>query len=289
VSTGSVVAYAFTLGMIGLLNPCGFPLLPVYLTAFVGDRHRDPATRALSGIRAGIALTVGFVAVFGAAALLVGSVHAVVLRIAPWAMIGVGVAIAAQGALSARGSAPRLRLAPRFRSGRGFVAMIGFGVAYAIGSLSCSLPVLVAAIGGALASGSALLVGAVVVAYGLGMGLFAMVLAVAMSLTDATVFRRWRPVMGALPRVAGALCVLIGVYLVGYWTAQLGGPDLVAPLTRALDVMQSGLASAVESAWLPIGVTLVVIVLAALALAARHRRPRPAAATAARDREGGSQ
>lgn len=287
-STGSIVAYGFTLGMIGLLNPCGFPLLPVYLTAFVGARDRDPATRALSGISAGAALTVGFLAVFGAAALLVGSVHAAMLTIAPWAMIGVGVVIAVLGVLSAVGRAPRLRLAPRFRSGGGFIAMTGFGVAYALGSLSCSLPVFIAAIGGALSSGSAVLVTAVVVAYGLGMGLLAIVLAVVVSLTDAAVFRPLRPIMGVLPRVAGALCALIGIYLVGYWTAQLGGPDLVGPVTRALDLVQGSLASVVEDAWIPIGVTLVVIVLVALVAAARHRNQRAAAPTTARDAERGS-
>ncbi|HKT56538.1 MAG TPA: cytochrome c biogenesis protein CcdA [Microbacterium sp.] len=271
-TTGSVVGYAFMLGMAGLLNPCGFPLLPVYLTAFVGVRDRDRVARALSGMRAGIAVTVGFFAVFATAGLLAGSVHAVLLRVAPWAMIGVGAVIAALGVLGALGRSLPLPVAPRFRSGSGFVAMAGFGVAYAIGSLSCSLPVFIAAVGGALATGSAPVVAAVVVAYGLGMGLFATVLAVAVSLADATSFRSLRPVLAVVPRVGGALCILVGVYLIGYWTAQLGGPDLVAPVTVALDGTQGLLASAVENAWLPIGAVLVVVVLAALVVAARHRR-----------------
>lgn len=271
-TTGSVVGYAFMLGMAGLLNPCGFPLLPVYLTAFVGVRDRDRVARALSGMRAGIAVTVGFFAVFATAGLLAGSVHAVLLRVAPWAMIGVGAVIAALGVLGALGRSLPLPIAPRFRSGSGFVAMAGFGVAYAIGSLSCSLPVFIAAVGGALATGSAPVVAAVVVAYGLGMGLFATVLAVAVSLADATSFRSLRPVLAVVPRVGGALCILVGVYLIGYWTAQLGGPDLVAPVTVALDGTQGLLASAVENAWLPIGAVLVVVVLAALVVAARHRR-----------------
>ncbi|GAA4345136.1 cytochrome c biogenesis CcdA family protein [Microbacterium rhizosphaerae] len=270
-TTGSVVGYAFVLGMIGLLNPCGFPLLPVYLAAFVGGRDRDRVTRALSGIRAGIAVTAGFFAVFATAGLLAGSVHAVLLAFAPWVMIGVGVIVVALGILGLLGRTVPLRVAPRFRTGTGFVAMAGFGMAYAIGSLSCSLPVFIAAIGGAFASGSAVVVGAVVAAYGLGMGLFATVLAVAVSLADTTVLRSLRPIMAMLPRAAGALCILIGVYLVGYWTAQLGGPDLVAPVTAILDAAQGILASMVESAWLPIGVALVVVILVALIVAARHR------------------
>lgn len=286
-NSGSVVGYAFMLGMIGLLNPCGFPLLPVYLTAFVGDRDRDRVTRALSGIRAGGAVTAGFLAVFVAAALLAGSVHAVLLRIAPWAMIGIGVIIMTLGVLGALGKTLPVHVTTRFRAGRGFVAMTGFGVAYAIGSLSCSLPIFIAAIGGALASGSALVVTAAVVAYGLGMGLFATVLAVAVSLADAAVFRSLRPVMAVLPRAAGVLCTLVGVYLVAYWTAQLGGPDLVAPVSVALDAAQGLVASIVEHAWLPIGAVLVMVVLIALLTAAR-RRTRGGAVSAVRPRGKGS-
>jgi cytochrome c biogenesis protein CcdA len=285
-TTGSVVGYAFMLGMIGLPNPCGFPLLPVYLTAFIGDRDRDRVARALSGIRAGVAVTVGFFAVFATAGLLAGSVHAILLSIAPWAMIGVGVVIVALGVLGALGKTLPLHVTTRFQTGRGFVAMTGFGVAYAIGSLSCSLPVFIAAIGGALASGSALVVTAAVAAYGLGMGLFATVLAVAVSLADATMFRSLRPAMAVLPRVAGALCILVGAYLVAYWTAQLGGPNLVAPVTVVLDATQGVLASMVESAWLPIGVVLVVVVLVALIIGAR--RGRGEAVGAARRRRKGS-
>ncbi|OJU57358.1 MAG: hypothetical protein BGO04_14975 [Microbacterium sp. 70-38] len=280
------MGYAFMLGMIGLLNPCGFPLLPIYLTAFVGDRDRHRVTRALSGIRAGGAVTLGFLAVFATAGLLAGSVHAILLSIAPWAMIGVGVIIMALGVLGALGKALPMHVTTRFRTGRGFVAMTGFGVAYAVGSLSCSLPVFIAAIGGALGSGSAVLVAAVVVAYGLGLGLFATVLAVAASLADATVFHSLRPVMAALPRAAGALCVLVGFYLVGYWTAQLGGPDLVGPVTVVLDGAQGLLASMVESAWLPLGAVLVVIVLVALVIGARRRNPGETMSAAPRRRKG---
>jgi cytochrome c-type biogenesis protein len=202
-------------------------------------------------------------------------------------MIGVGVIIVALGILGALGKTLPVRVASRFRSGRGFVAMTGFGAAYAVGSLSCSLPVFVAAIGGALVSGSTPLVAAVVVAYGLGMGLLATVLAVAVSLADATVFRSLRPVMAVLPRVAGALCILVGTYLVGYWIGQLGGPDLVAPVTVALDGTQGALASLIESMWLPIGTVLVAVVLVALIIAARHRHQRETVA-AARHRGKGS-
>ena len=35
-------AYAFTTGMLATVNPCGFAMLPAYLSYFLGDR--EPAT-----------------------------------------------------------------------------------------------------------------------------------------------------------------------------------------------------------------------------------------------------
>lgn len=268
--SGSLVGYAFVLGMIALFNPCGFPLLPVYLTAFVGDRRSGWIPRALSGLRAGRAVTAGFLTVFAVMGLLAGAAHTIVLTLAPWLMVAVGAAIAGIGVRAALGKALVIRAAPSFRTGRSVLAMAGFGVAYAIGSLSCSLPVFIAAVGGAFASGSAPVVVATVVAYALGMGLLVTVLSVAVSLVDATALRAVRPAAAVLPRVAGILCVLIGLYLVGYWVAQLGGPDLVAPLTAAVDGLQGSLAAMIEAAWLPVGMLLVVIVLGVLVAAARR-------------------
>jgi cytochrome c biogenesis protein CcdA len=46
-------AYAFTLGMVATVNPCGFPMLPAYLSFFIGaddtasDRVGSRIPRAL--------------------------------------------------------------------------------------------------------------------------------------------------------------------------------------------------------------------------------------------------
>ena len=68
-----------TAGMLGAVNPCGFALLPAYLSVLVaGDRAAGPprATAAAVGraLRCTAALTTGYVAVFGAFGLLLAPV-----------------------------------------------------------------------------------------------------------------------------------------------------------------------------------------------------------------------
>ncbi|UUT36323.1 cytochrome c biogenesis CcdA family protein [Microbacterium elymi] len=226
----------------------------------------------VTGTRAGLAVTIGFVAVFSAAGLLAGSLHAVLMAVAPWLMIAVATAIVALGIMAVRGKTVPMHFLPGFRSGAGVLPMIGFGIAYAVGSLSCSLPVFIAAVGGALTTESALVTAAVVVAYGLGMGLLAIVLALIASLVGAVRFGRLRRIASGLPRAAGVVCIVIGVYLIGYWVGQAGGPQLVAPITRVLETAQQGIVGAIERAWLPIGVGAAAFVLAALIVAAHLSR-----------------
>lgn len=268
--TGGSVGFAFVLGMVALINPCGFPLLAIYLTAFADSDRRSALARAQAGVRAGLAVTLGFVAVFSAAGLVAGSLHAVVLGIAPWLMLVVAVAIVVLGVAAVCGEAVPFHAAPRFRSGPGVIAMLGFGAAYAVGSLSCALPIFVAAVGSGLASGSGIVTGAVVVAYGLGMGLFATVLAVIASLTGGLAVAKLRRAGAVLPRIAGAVCIVIGIYLAGYWLGEVGGPQVVGPVTLAFDAVQGLLTTVIEDAWLPVGAALATIVIGLLVLVAHH-------------------
>src|SRR5688572_14829581 len=60
------LAYAFTLGLVAAVNPCGFPMLPAYLSWFIGvdDADVDPAGRVPRALASASAVSLGFFAVF---------------------------------------------------------------------------------------------------------------------------------------------------------------------------------------------------------------------------------
>lgn len=64
VAVASAALYAFTLGLVGVVNPCGPPLLPAYLSLFVGDESSSRARHAQRVLGAAERVTVGFVACF---------------------------------------------------------------------------------------------------------------------------------------------------------------------------------------------------------------------------------
>ena len=117
-------------------------------------RHAAPrpgsrAARITRGLLAGACVSAGFVAVFGVLGLLLEGGARLATGWLPWVMAAVGVVMAGAGISTLLGRAPALHLsAPRFRTRRSVLAMAGYGVAYAAGSLSCSLPLFLAAVAG---------------------------------------------------------------------------------------------------------------------------------------------
>src|SRR5690606_10593543 len=59
-------ALALTAGMVATVNPCGFALLPAYLSAFIGMKEDGNRVAAVSrALGVSFVLTAGFVTVFG--------------------------------------------------------------------------------------------------------------------------------------------------------------------------------------------------------------------------------
>lgn len=60
----AAIAFAASAGMLAAFNPCGFALLPGYLTTFLGQQ-RTVGASLRRALLVAAAVTTGFVAVFG--------------------------------------------------------------------------------------------------------------------------------------------------------------------------------------------------------------------------------
>ena len=69
-------ALAFSAGLVATINPCGFAMLPAYLSYFMGlDDDQAARTSAAGGVGRGLVVgavvSAGFLAVFGLAGILI--------------------------------------------------------------------------------------------------------------------------------------------------------------------------------------------------------------------------
>jgi cytochrome c biogenesis protein CcdA len=280
-----LVGLAFGAGLVAALNPCGFAMLPAYLALVV--RSDDVGRRAAVGraVTATAAMAAGFVIVFGGFGLLTVSVASTVQRYLPYVTLLIGVVLVALGIwlltgreiTALRPLAGGARWAPTARLG----SMFGYGVSYAIASLSCTVGPFLAVTAAGLRNGSVPDAAAVYLAYAAGFTLVVGVLAVAAALASSAVVDRMRRIVPYVNRISGALLLVVGGY-VGYYGlyeirlfAGTGNPE--DPVIAAAGRVQGAIAGWVHqhgaAPWLVALAVLFVAAVAWRAIArARYRR-----------------
>ena len=215
-----LVGLAFTGGLVAALNPCGFALLPAYLTLVVRGEGTGPLAAVGRALAATAAMALGFLAVFSSFGLLAVSLASTVQRYVPYVTVVIGIVLIALGVWLLAGRklavlvpfAGSSRWAPTARIG----SMFAYGVGYALASLSCTVGPFLAVTGVSLRSGHFVDGLWVYVAYGAGMAVVAGVLAIAIAVARSTVVDRMRRIVPYVNRISGGVLVLVGVY-VGYY------------------------------------------------------------------------
>ncbi len=224
------VAFAFAAGLVATINPCGFAMLPAYLSYFMGLDDEGPRGRGTSvarGLAVGATVSAGFFLVFGVSGALVNAGFRSIIDYVPWVALAIGVALAVLGAamlffgFQLNVALPHL---DRGGSSRRYRSVFLFGVSYAVASLSCALPVFLAVTGAASATPTFLSGVLTYLVYGLGMAMLLVVLTIALAVTKEGVLRRMRALLPHIGRVSGAILVLSGAYITAYWATNLRDP-----------------------------------------------------------------
>jgi cytochrome c biogenesis protein CcdA len=274
------LAYAFTVGMVAAVNPCGFALLPAYLAYYLGLTDDTPegrraesgtATALVRAVWVSAALTAGFVVVFGVIGVLWSSIDSAIGGRLPWVTAVMGVALVALGIAMLAGFEPILRL-PRLDLGKGGQqawSVFLFGVSYGVASLGCTIGLYLAAVG--LGNGVAVGTGiSTFVAYALGMGALITLLTLAVALARQGLVQALRRALPYMGRISGALLIPAGL-LVAYagWSEaeQLGGRSRGTGLFERLQEVQGDLTTWIQQRGPGrIGLIALVIVVAVVGI-----------------------
>ncbi|MCH0542643.1 cytochrome c biogenesis protein CcdA [Streptomyces sp. MUM 203J] len=284
-------ALALTAGMLAAVNPCGFALLPAYLSLLVlGEDAPSRAAAVGRALVATAAMTAGFTVVFAVFGLAVAPVAGQVQEHLPWFTVVFGLVLAGLGGWLAAGRAlpaallPKLRRAPEVS--RSLPSMALFGAAYAVASLGCTIAPFLAIVVSAFRGGSPLEGTLLFVAYAAGMGVIVGAAALTVALTRTARVGALRRVGGVAARLGGGLLLLAGAYVAYYgWyeirvlRGDVGGD----PVVEAAGAVQTRLAEALGAVGVP---AVAAVALALLALGAAPvvwRRRAAAAVTRRRD------
>jgi len=216
------ITLALAAGGLSTVNPCGFAMLPAYLSFYVGANEEQlpsAGSRTAQGLMTGLMVAAGFLLVFGIVGLPITYGATQIVRAIPWAGIALGLVLLVVGVATLLGRKISMTIANPVRPGqtRQPKTMFVFGIGYGIASLGCTLPVFLAVIGASLATqgpGSAL---TVLAAYGAGMAIMLMLFSTGAALVRDGLVRTVRKMMPYMSRITGTMLTVAGVYLTYYW------------------------------------------------------------------------
>ncbi|MCF6389216.1 cytochrome c biogenesis CcdA family protein [Mycobacterium sp. MBM] len=278
-----LLGVAFAAGLLAAVNPCGFAMLPGYLGLVI--RTGGGTTQAVvRAVIATAAMTLGVVAVFAAFGTLTVSVASTVQQYVPFATVLIGAALMLVGGWLLAGKAlslpvrPGSRWAPTARVG----SMLGYGVGFALASLSCTVGPFLALTAGAARARSWQEGVPVYLAYAGGFAVIVGALAVSTALASSALLERIHRILPYVNKISGALLVGVGAYVAYYGSYEIRlfhtGGDPADPVIGAAGRLQSLLAGWVHASggWLWLAVLLAVLAIAAAVdisrRAARSRR-----------------
>lgn len=276
-----LVGLAFGAGLVAAFNPCGFAMLPAYLVLVVRGGGTPPLPAVGRALGATIFMALGFLTVFATFGLLTVSVASLVQRYFSYATVLIGVVLVGLGIALLTGHEP-WTFTPSSRTGRWaptarIGSMFGYGMSYAVASLSCTIGPFLAVTAVSLRGGPNLKGLLAYFAYAAGMTLIVGALAVAVAFANSAVVYRARRILPYINGIAGTLVVLIGLYIGYYGLYEVrvfganGNPD--DPVIVAAGRLQGALMVWVHHhgarPWLA---ALVLILVAAVAWRTRVRR-----------------
>jgi len=248
---GVPLTLAFGAGVLSTLNPCGFALLPAYVSYAVEQQvsaasEQQPSgwQHLLRGGLLGLPLAAGFLLVFLVAGGALGLGGHLLVHLFPWLAVLVGTGLALLGGWTLfTGRAPEIpglgavaaKLGPSRLGGpaasetlvqappRAMRAAWIFGVGYGLSSLGCTLPVFLLVVGTTITAGGLGSAVAVLASYSGGMTM--VLLAVALAATEpsdllrSAVFPllRWVLPLSSLFLIAAGLYIVVYQLRAGLW------------------------------------------------------------------------
>ena len=282
----AALAYPFSLGLVAAFNPCGFALLPAYLSYFIGVESGGPQPASgartlgamLRAIGVALTLTAGFIAVFGAFGLLFETVlsQGTVLDHIGYVTIAIGAIMALLGLWLLTGRAINLRLPKMNRGtgGRGLGSVFMFGISYAVVSLSCTIGLFIAAVATSFSSDGVADGTANFVAYAIGMGAVMTFLTLALALARTSVVGAMRKMFRWINPISGLVLIASGVYVAnyGWWELQiLDDPLATNVLVEKFTEFQAAVSNWIDHATAErLGVLCALGVLGALVMGWRQ-------------------
>ncbi|MBO3842967.1 MAG: cytochrome c biogenesis protein CcdA [Candidatus Brockarchaeota archaeon] len=202
------LTFAFTAGIFSLISPCGYALLPGYISYYLGSKL--PVGKAVSG---GLVCTAGLMTLFSVIGMLASSLGALLAQIIPLFDLVAGTIVMFMGvSMLIKIRIPYISMPTKISKRGGLFGLYIFGIIYGLAAAGCSTPIFLSILFYAMAKG--IINGTVMfITYAIGMGLPLIVTNVLVAEAKELMIKKIVNSTLWLQRISGILLIVVGIYL----------------------------------------------------------------------------
>lgn len=258
-SSSQDLSLVFAAGVFATFNPCGFAMLPAYLTMLVNSSttRATPVQLATRAVQFASLMSLGVITVFALFAAVIFPISTSIQRYLPIVTITIGVLLIVLGTATLLGRAVFLKKlwSPNTAPSTRVKSLYLYGVTFALGSVSCTIGPLLAATSKTLNLGL-FATFRTYFFYAIGMSVTIVLIALIALFSQATL-SKVRNSMRVIEIVSAIFLVAVGIYLIIFGLYENQGSDLASPLTNLITSifqLQGKIISAVNSLLTSIGI-----------------------------------
>ncbi|MEW5759143.1 MAG: cytochrome c biogenesis protein CcdA [Candidatus Thermoplasmatota archaeon] len=221
--TTSLFLLAFLAGISSFFSPCAFPLLPGYITYYLGSEARTGYKR---GFIFGSIAAFGILSVYLVFALIISLFGAAVSPYVSYLGIPVAIILIILGIIMLTNFVIPI---PSFQKPKFIETNIDklfgeekggfflYGIGYGFASLACQAPIFLAVVLGAILSGGFISGFLAFFLYALAMGIFMVLFTIFVSKGKEKIISKMKNLMNPIKKGSGIVLIIIGIYLVWYY------------------------------------------------------------------------
>lgn len=201
-------AFAFTAGVFSLLSPCGYALLPGYISYYLGSRPSFGKT-----LFSGLTCTLGLITVFSIVGGSASTLGTLLPQLIPLLTLVAGAIVILMGiSMLTKIGLPHISMPAKISKRRDFLGLYIFGVAYGLSAVGCSAPIFLSILFYAMVRG--LTEGIITfVTYAVGMGLPLVLTSVLVAEAKDFMISKIANATLWLHKASGVLLIIVGIYL----------------------------------------------------------------------------
>jgi cytochrome c-type biogenesis protein len=197
-------------GFSAFLSPCAFPLLPVYVVNWIGEKRMKKSL--IVGLKSGLIISMGLEMILIIFVLIPIYLIEKVISIIPTISIVLGIFLIVFGIINLSGKVP-MSIQVWFKGLKEenlYVKQFFYGLIYAFNSLTCSLPILFMVLSAPLVGGEPLVL---FIAFSTGMITPMFLLTVFSSFIGDVLIKKFKGILPYIGKIEAAAAIMAGLYL----------------------------------------------------------------------------